>query len=82
MYRFILIILYLLVLIPALSHLIRYRDIPSSRRWSVGLGVAGILLAPMAATFMCGLLTSLFSIGLFLLIFLSGIGMILKSIFR
>lgn len=82
MYRFILIILYLLVLIPALSHLIRYRDIPSSRRWSVGLGVAGILLAPMAATFMCGLLTSLLSIGLFLLIFLSGIGMILKSIFR
>lgn len=82
MYRTILLILYLLILIPSITHLIRYRDVPSSRRLSVGLGVSGVLLAPTAATFLCELLVSVFSIGLFLLIFLGGLGMILKSLFR
>lgn len=82
MYRVVLLIIYALILIPSLTHLIRYRDIPSSRRWSVGLGIAGMLLAPTFTYFLCELLTSIFSIGLFLLIFLGGIGMIFKSLFR
>lgn len=82
MYRSVLLILYLLILIPALTHLIRYRDIPGSRRWSVGLGICGMLLAPAAAAFLCELLVSFLSIGFFLLILLSGIGLALKSIFR
>lgn len=82
MYQTVLLILYLLVLVPALTHLIRYRDIPSSRRWSVGLGTAGVLIAPTVAAFLCELLASILSIGLFLLIFIGGLGMILKSIFR
>jgi len=82
MYRVVLLIIYVLILIPSLTHLIRYRDIPSSRRWSVGLGVAGMLLAPTVAYFLCELLASIFSIGLFLLIFFGGIGMIFKSLFR
>ena len=82
MYRTILLILYLAVLIPSVTHLIRYREIPSSRRLSAGLGTAGILLAPTCAGFLCELLTSVLSIGLFLLIFLGGIGLIIKSIFR
>ena len=82
MYRIILFILYSLILIPSLSHLIRYRDVPSSRRWSVILGVVGILLAPYFASFLCELLASVFSIGLFILIFFGGIGMLFKSIFR
>lgn len=82
MYRVVLLILYILVLIPSLTHLIRYRDIPSSRHWSVGLGIAGMLLAPTFAYFLCELLASVLSIGLFVLIFFGGIGMIFKSLFR
>lgn len=82
MYRTMLLILYLLILIPSITHLIHYRDVPSSRRLSVGLGILGVLLAPTAATFLCELIVSVFSIGLLLLIFLVGIGMILKALFR
>lgn len=82
MYRVVLLIIYILVLIPSLTHLIRYRDIPSSRRWSVGLGIAGMLLAPTFAYFLCELLASVLSIGSFILIFFGGIGMIFKSLFR
>ncbi len=82
MYATVLLILYLLVLIPSLIHLIRYRDVPGSRRLSAGLGIAGVLLAPSAATFLCELLVSVFSIGLFLLIFFGGIGLMFKSLFR
>ena len=82
MYRVVLLIIYALILIPSLTHLIRYRNIPSSRRWSVGLGIAGMLLAPTFAYFLCELLASIFSIGLFLLIFFGGIVMIFKSLFR
>lgn len=82
MYRTILLILYIVVLIPSVTHLIRYREIPSSRRLSVFLGVSGILLCPVCAGFLCELLTSLLSVGLFLLIFLGGIGLMIKSIFR
>ncbi len=82
MYYFILLILYLVVLIPSTIYLTRYRDVPSSRRLSAGLGVAGVLFAPSVATFLCELLVSVFSIGLFLLIFLGGIGLMLKSLFR
>lgn len=82
MYQTILLILYLLILIPSITHLIRYRDVPSSRRLSVGLGISGVLLAPTAATFLCELLVSVLSIGLLLLIFLSGIGMLLKFLFK
>lgn len=35
MYRTILLILYLAVLIPSVTHLIRYREVPSSRRLSL-----------------------------------------------
>ena len=82
MYAAVLLILYLLILIPSLIHLIRYRDMPGSRRLSAGLGIAGILLAPSVATFLCELLVSVFSIGLFLLIFFGGIGLMFKSLFR
>lgn len=82
MYRTMLLILYLLILIPSITHLIHYRDVPSSRRLCVGLGILGVLLAPTAAAFFCELIVSVFSIGLLLLIFLVGIGMILKALFR
>lgn len=82
MYRTILLILYLLILIPSITHLIRYRDVPSSRRLNAGLGISGVLLAPTVAAFLCELLVSVFSIGLFLIIILGGIGMIFKSVFR
>ena len=82
MYSTVLFILYLAVLIPSVTHLIRYREIPSSRRLSAGLGVAGILLCPAFAGLLCQILTSLFSIGLFLLIFIGGIWLIIKSIFK
>lgn len=75
-------ILYLVVLIPAVTHLIRYRDIPSSRRMSAGLGAAGVLLIPTVASLICEILVSVFSVGLFLLIFVGGIGMMLKALFR
>lgn len=82
MYRTILLILYLAVLIPSVTHLIRYREIPSSRRLSAVLGTAGVLLAPTCAGFLCELLTSVLSIGLFMLIFVGGLGLMIKSIFR
>lgn len=82
MYRVVLLIIYILVLIPSLTHLIRYRDIPSSRRWGAGLGIAGMLLAPAFAYFLCEFLASVFSIGLFILIIFGGIGLIFKSLFR
>lgn len=82
MYRTMLIILYLAVLIPSVTHLIRYREIPSSRRLSAGLGVSGVLLAPYITGVLCEILTSLLSVGLFLLIILGGIGLMIKSIFR
>ena len=74
MYNTILLIILAAVLIPSLSHLIRYRAMPSSRRLSAGLGVAGLLLAPAAAS-------SLFSIGVFLLIIIVGVGLMLKAVF-
>lgn len=82
MYRVVLLIIYILVLILSLTHLIRYRDIPSSRRWSIGLGIAGMLLAQKFAYFLCELLASVLSVGLFILIFFGGIVMIFKSLFR
>lgn len=82
MLRIVQTILYLVVLIPAVTHLIRYRDIPSSRRMSAGLGAAGVLLIPTAASLICEILVSVFSVGLFLLIFVGGIGMMLKALFR
>ena len=82
MYRTILLILYIAVLIPAVIHLIRYREIPFSRRLSAGLGIAGVLLCPVFAGFLCEILTSLFSVGIFLLIILGGFGLMLKSLFR
>ena len=62
MYRAILLILYLIVLIPGVTCLIRYRQIPFSRRLSVGLSVPAILFAPTFAGFLCDLLSSLLSI--------------------
>ena len=82
MYRAILLIIYLIVLIPGVTCLIRYRQVPFSRRLSVGLSVPAILFAPVFAGFLCELLTSLLSIGLFLLIIICGFGMMLKSLFR
>lgn len=81
MYNTILLIILAAVLISSLIHLIRYRAIPSSRRLSAGLGVAGILLAPVMASYLCSFLASLFSIGLFLLIIIVGVGLMLKAIF-
>ena len=81
MYNTILLIILAAVLIPSLSHLIRYRAMPSSRRLSAGLGVAGLLLAPAAASDLCSLLASLFSIGVFLLIIIVGVGLMLKAVF-
>lgn len=82
MYRSILLILYLAILIPSVIHLVRYRAVPSSRRLCVGLAVPGVLLAPTAAAFLCELLTSIFTVGVFLLIVIGGIGMMLKALFR
>lgn len=82
MYRTILFVIYLLVLIPAITHLIRYREIPSSRRLSAGLGIAGILLAPTATSLLYQLIVSILNIGLMVLIFVVGVGMLLKAIFR
>lgn len=82
MYRTILLILYIAVLIPAMLHLIRYREIPLIRRLSAGLGIAGILLCPLLAGVLCEILTSLFSIGIFLIIIIGGFGLMLKSLFR
>ena len=81
MYNTILLIILAAVLIPSLSHLIRYRAMPSSRRLSAGLGVAGLLLAPAAASYLCSLLASLFSIGVFRLIIMVGVGLRLKAVF-
>lgn len=82
MYRFVLMVLYFVVLIPSVTHLIRFREIPSSRRLSAGLGVAGVLLCPTCAGYLCEILTSLLSVGLFLLIIIVGFGLMIKSIFR
>ena len=82
MYRVVLLIIYVLILIPSLTHLIRYRDIPSSRRWSAGLGIAGVLLAPTFASILCELIASIFMVLVLLFIFFGGIAMLFKSIFR
>ena len=81
MYDTILLIILAAVLIPSLSHLIRYRAMPSSRRLSAGLGVAGLLLAPDAASYLCSLLASLFIIYFFIFIIIVGVGLMLKAIF-
>ena len=78
MYRTILTILYLAVLIPSLSGLIRHRDLPGPRRWAAGLGVGGILLAPWAASVLCQLVASL----LLYAILVGGIVTLLKILFR
>lgn len=82
MYQIILLILYLIVLIPSITHLVRYREFASSRRLSAGIGISGCILVPVCAGFLYELLTSLLSIGLFLLIIIGGIGMMIKSLFR
>jgi len=82
MYSSILLILYLLIFFPSAILLVRYKAIPSSRRLCVGLGISGVLLAPTVAGFLCELLASVLNIGLLLLIFIGGIGMMLKALFR
>lgn len=82
MYHIILMILILAVLLPSITHLIRYRAFPSSRRLTVGFGTAGLLLSPTAAGFLCEVLTELFAIGLFILIFSVGIGLMIKALFK
>ncbi len=82
MYQTILLVLYVIVIIPSLSHLIRHRDELGSRRISAGLGGAGILLAPYAASFICELVIGLLNIAVFMVIVIFGFGLILRSIFR
>lgn len=82
MYRIVLLILYLLVLVPSVTHLIRYREIPSSRRLSAGIGIAGVLLVPTVATLLCQLITSILSFGLLVFIVVLGVGMLLSAVFR
>ena len=82
MYNTVLLILYLVVLIPTAVCLIKYREVPSARRLSAGAGVAGALLAPSAATFLCELLIYVFSIGLFFVILFGGFRLLFKSISR
>ena len=82
MYHVILLILYLLVLIPSIKYLVRGRDIPSIRRLSAGIGVAGVLVVPSIAAYLSELLTYIIIVGFLLMIILLGIGLALKSIFR
>ena len=79
MYNTILLIILSAVLIPSLSHLIRYRAVPASRRLSAGLGITGLLLAPTAASYIYSLLVSLFSVGLFILIIIVEVSLMLKT---
>lgn len=81
MYQTVLLILILLVLIPALTHLIRYREYAMSRRLSAGLGIVGLLICPYAAGLLCQVLRSLFHVGLLVAIVLFGIGLMIKSLF-
>lgn len=82
MYNSVLLIIYLLVVIASLSCLIHYRRSPAARRVSAGAGVAGILLAPSLAAFICELLVSVFSILLLFVIIFGGIGLIIRSALR
>lgn len=81
MYRSILLILYLLVLIPSLTHMISHRDDPVTRRLSAGFGAIGTLLAPKAAFVLCEVFSALFQIILLLLIFIVLLKMLFSSIF-
>ena len=82
MYRTILLVLYAVVLIPAVTRMIRFRDVPSTRRLSAALGVVGVLAAPYIAGYLCELLSSLLIFFLILLILLFGIRLLLRSVFR
>ena len=60
MYRAILLLLYAAVLIPAVTRMIRFRDVPSTRRLSATLGITGVVLAPYIAAYACELLAYFF----------------------
>lgn len=82
MYRLLLLLMYLTVLIPSVTQLIRCREIPSTRRLSAGLGVTGVLLCPILASVFYEVLIYLLGFGLILLIVVGGIGLMVKAIFR
>ena len=82
MYRTILLILYIVIFIPSITHLVRYRDVPSSRRLGAGLGATGLLLAPTIAWYLYEVVTSLIGFFLILFIILGGIRLVLKALFR
>ena len=82
MYRTVLLILYLVVLIPALTYLVRFRESPALRRLSAGLGVTGTLLCPTIAVYLCELLKSVFSVIIFVIIMIFGLIFLLRTLFR
>lgn len=82
MYRAILLLLYAAVLIPAVTRMIKFRDVPSTRRLSATLGITGVVVAPYAAGLVCELLTSVFSFILLLSIIIFGIRLMMRSLFR
>ena len=82
MYYSILLILYLMILIPSITQLIRCADIPGMRRMFAAVGVAGVLLAPSIAWFLCDIFPSLLSMLIFLLLFWGFLKMILSWIFH
>ena len=82
MYNSVLLIIYILVIIVSFSCLIHYRHAPAARRISAGAGVAGMLIAPSLAAFICELLISVFSILLLFAIIFGGIGLLIRSALR
>lgn len=82
MYRTVLLLLYAAILIPAVTRMIRFRDVPSTRRLSAVFGAVGVVLAPTIAGLVCEVLTSVFAVILFLAVFLLGIRLLVRSIFR
>jgi hypothetical protein len=65
----------------SITYLIRYIDIPFSRRLSVGLGAAGMLLAPTIAWYLYEIFASIIGFFLIMFIILGGIKLILRSLF-
>ncbi len=57
MYETTLIVLYTMILIPAMYFLIRFREVPLIRRLAAGLGIMEILVASTAAEMLCNLLS-------------------------
>ncbi len=82
MYEILLTILYFSILVPAIIHLVRFRESASSRRLAAVFGVSGTLLAPTVALYLTTIIVAAFRVIVYIMLICIGLFLMARSLFR